>query len=57
MEQNKEVTWLMTKLPYMFLFLRTVTNESAEPQKTAADQVDCGQTRSQAKTFFDQQGD
>ena len=57
MEQNKEVTWLMTKLPYMFLFLRTVTHESAEPQKTAADQVDCGQTRSQAKTFFDQPGD
>ena len=57
MEQNKEVTWLMTKLPYMFLSLRTVTNESAEPQKTAADQVDRGQTRGQAKTFFGQPGD
>ena len=44
-------------LPYMFLCLRTVTHESAEPQKTAADQVDFGQTRSQAKTFFDQPGD
>jgi hypothetical protein len=41
----------------MLLFLRTVTHESAESQKTAADQVDRGQTHSKAKTFFDQQGD
>ena len=59
-----EVSFLTTlchheraQLPYMLLSMRTVTHESAEPQKTAADQVDCGQTHSQAKTFFDLPGD
>jgi hypothetical protein len=41
----------------MFLLLRTDTHESAEPKKTAADQVDCGKTRGQAKALFSQSGD
>ena len=37
--------------------LKAITYEPAEPQKTAADQVDGGQTRGQAKTLFGQPGD
>jgi len=36
--------------------LRVVTNEPAEPQKIAADQMDGRETRGQAKALFGQPG-